>query len=86
LHPSDVRRRAGNDTPAFSASGISKPQHRNETGKGRDNRIESQGRATVSVTVTDASKGYWDKLGFEQVLILMLKQRFSFVQWVKICS
>jgi hypothetical protein len=76
LHPSDVRRRAGNDTPAFSASGISKPQHRNETGKGRVTELKARGAPTVSVTVTDASKGYWDKLGFEQIpVFLMLKTK-----------
>jgi ribosomal protein S18 acetylase RimI-like enzyme len=38
--------------------------------------LKSRGAPTVSVTVTDASKGYWDKLGFEQVpAFLMLKTK-----------
>jgi ribosomal protein S18 acetylase RimI-like enzyme len=36
--------------------------------------LKARGAPTVSVTVTDASKGYWDKLGFEQIpAFLMLK-------------
>jgi ribosomal protein S18 acetylase RimI-like enzyme len=38
--------------------------------------LKARGAPTVSVTVTDASKGYWDKLGFEQVpAFLMLKTK-----------
>jgi hypothetical protein len=38
--------------------------------------LKARGAPTVSVTVTDASKGYWDKLGFEQVpVFLMLKTK-----------
>jgi ribosomal protein S18 acetylase RimI-like enzyme len=38
--------------------------------------IKARGAPTVSVTVTDASQGYWDKLGFEQVpAFLMLKTK-----------
>ena len=38
--------------------------------------IKARGAPTVSVTVTEASKGYWDKLGFEQVpAFLMLKTK-----------
>ena len=36
--------------------------------------IKARGAPTVSVTVTDASQGYWSKLGFKQVpAFLMLK-------------
>jgi N-acetylglutamate synthase-like GNAT family acetyltransferase len=38
--------------------------------------LKARGAPTVSVTVTDASKGYWDKLGFEQIpSFLMLKTK-----------
>jgi N-acetylglutamate synthase-like GNAT family acetyltransferase len=38
--------------------------------------LKARGAPTVSVTVTDASQGYWDKLGFEQVpAFLMLKTK-----------
>ena len=38
--------------------------------------LKARGAPTVSVTVTHASKGYWDKLGFEQVpAFLMLKTK-----------
>jgi N-acetylglutamate synthase-like GNAT family acetyltransferase len=36
--------------------------------------LKTKGAPTVSVTVTDASQGYWDKLGFERIpAYLMLK-------------
>jgi ribosomal protein S18 acetylase RimI-like enzyme len=38
--------------------------------------LKRRGAPTVSVTVTDASKGYWDKLGFEQIpAFFMLKTK-----------
>ena len=38
--------------------------------------LKARGAPTVSVTVTDASKGYWDKQGFEQIpAFLMLKTK-----------
>ena len=38
--------------------------------------LKARGAPTGSVTVTDASKGYWYKLGFEQVpAFLMLKTK-----------
>jgi N-acetylglutamate synthase-like GNAT family acetyltransferase len=38
--------------------------------------LKVRGAPTVSVTVTDASKGYWNKLGFEQIpAFLMLKTK-----------
>ena len=44
--------------------------------KGAITELKARGAPTVSVTVTDASKGYWDKLGFEQVpAFLMLKTK-----------
>jgi ribosomal protein S18 acetylase RimI-like enzyme len=38
--------------------------------------LKTRGAPTVSVTVTDTSKGFWDKLGFEQIpAFLMLKTK-----------